>query len=427
MKNWSGYWKWEPGQIAYPETEAEVQALVLNALEFKKQIRMIGTGHSFMPLWMTDSIVLSLDRFQGLVQVDKEKCQATIKGGTKLSLLGDLLFEQGMAMENMGDIDSQSIAGTIATGTHGTGKDFGTMSTQVVALKFVNGEGELINCSLDNNPSLFKAAQVSLGLLGVIVEVTLQCVPAYRLILEHKKELLSTVLPSLQQRNGDNRNFEFYWFPYTEMAWTKTSNIAKAQADKVGLMNYVSEYVLENYAFKVLCEFAYRFPSQNVAVSKLSAATISDTSKVFHSHKIYATQRLVRFNEMEYSIPVEAHAVVFKEIVQLLNSRKFPIHFPIENRVVKGDDLPISPASGRDSAYIACHAYAKKNPKPFFKAVEEIFRAYGGRPHWGKMNTLSAKDVADLYPDLPVFLAHRAEQDPDQVFINDYFRNLFGL
>ena len=427
MKNWSQYIQWTPENILYPESELAIQQIVQGALEQSKHIRVIGSGHSFTPLCKTKGILVSLDNYQGLISVDKEKCQATVKAGTKLSTLGNLLFEQGMAMENLGDIDVQSIAGTISTGTHGTGVNFGTISTQVIALKFVNGKGEIVECSNKKNKELFKAAQVSLGALGIISEITLQCIPAYRLELQNQKENLHDVLATLKERNENNRNFEFYWFPYTATAWTKTSNIASDQPDKVNLFNYFSEYVLENYAFKLLCEWAYRFPSKNKWVSEISAATISNVRKVYHSHKVYATQRLVKFNEMEYNVPVEAHEEVLKEIVKMVNKKKFDIHFPIENRFVKGDDIYLSPAYQRHAAYIACHAYNKKDPKPYFKALEDIFRAYRGRPHWGKMHTLTAKDIANLYPEWELFLKYRRKQDPDNVFVNEYLRGLFGL
>ena len=356
MKNWAGNITWNPSEIAYPISEAAIQQIVLKAANDHKKIRIIGTGHSFTPLCKTDDVLISLDKFQGLVSTDKDKVQATVKAGTKLNYLGELLFKEGMAMENLGDIDVQSIAGTISTGTHGTGQAFGTISTQVIALRFVNGKGEIVDCSETNNRALFKAAQVSLGVLGIITQVTLQCVPAYKLALQNRKETISAVLGNLKERNDNNRNFEFFWLPYTDTTLTKTSNIvAAAEPDKINFFNYWSEYVLENYLFKLFCEYTTLFPSQNVAVSKITASSASDVKKVYYSHKIYATQRLVKFKEMEYNVPKEAYEAVFKEVVKTVNSKKFNIHFPIENRFVKGDDILMSPAYGRDSAYIACH------------------------------------------------------------------------
>ncbi|MEM9931797.1 MAG: D-arabinono-1,4-lactone oxidase, partial [Bacteroidota bacterium] len=367
MQNWAQNIHWHPSTVAYPASENAVQQVVLQAANDRKKVRVIGTGHSFTALCATDDVLVSLDAFQGLIHVDKDKCQATVKAGTKLHLLGELLFQQGMAMQNMGDIDVQSIAGTISTGTHGTGTAFGTISTQVVALRFVNGKGEIISCSETEQPSLFKAAQVGLGALGILTSITLQCVPSYKLALQNRKESLAAVLANLEERNAQNRNFEYYWMPYTEVAWTKTSNVVTdATPDKVNFFNYWTEYVLENYVFKALCEYAHWFPSQNEMVSKITAASITDVKKVYHSHKVYATQRLVKFREMEYNVPAAAYTEVWKDIRKTINSKRFNIHFPIENRWVKGDDILLSPAYGRDSAYIACHVYNKKDCQPYF-------------------------------------------------------------
>jgi FAD-linked oxidoreductase len=424
MKNWSTYHHWTPAEIASPRSEEEIQQLIRQAIEQKKKVRIIGSAHSFMPLWTTDQLLINLDQYQGLVSIDQEQQQATVRAGTKLYTLGETLFAHGLAMKNLGDIDRQSLGGTIGTGTHGTGLQFGSISTQVVKLRMVNGLGELVECSPTQNVSLFKAAQVSLGALGIITEITLQCVPAYRLALQNLKEPLDTVLQELEDRYREQRNFEFYWFPYTTSAWTKTSNIVTDQADKISWLNHFTEYFLENYAFKVFCEAAYYFPALNESVAKLSAASIAPVRKVFASHKVYATQRLVKFNEMEYSIPIAAQREVLADIRSLFERKRFPIHFPIENRVVRQDDIYLSPAQGRDSAYIACHAYAKKDPLPYFAALEEIFQAYEGRPHWGKMNTFTSEQAAEAYPYFSDFRGHRKEQDPEGLFLNDYLAKL---
>jgi FAD-linked oxidoreductase len=426
MKNWSKRIEWNPSEIAYPTSEEAIQQVIQKAIQTNKKVRIIGSAHSFNPLWVTDSILVSLDEYSGLVVSDKDNLTATVRAGTKLFELGVLLFQQGMAMENLGDIDRQSLGGTIGTGTHGTGLQLGTISTQVIALRLINGKGEIMTCSTTENVDLFKAAQVSLGALGIITEITLQCVPAYKLALENKNEPLEFVIADFKNRIKDNRNFEFYYFPHSNKAWTKSSNIIEDTPDKVNFLNYLTEYALENYAFQILCEWARWFPSQNKIVSKISAATIPNLTKVFHSHKIYATQRLVRFNEMEYNVPLEAHESVLKEMIKTVESKKFDVHFPIENRVVKGDDIYLSPAYGRDAAYIACHVYNKKDHRPYFKAMEEILLAHDGRPHWGKMHTLTANDFSKKYPKWADFQAQRKAQDPSSLFQNDYLNEVLG-
>ena len=428
MKNWAGNVIWNPSEIAYPSTEEEIQQLVIKAANDRKKIRVIGTGHSFTALCQTNDITVSLDKYQGLIKVDKDAIQATVKGGTKLNLLGNLLFKEGMAMENLGDIDVQSIAGTISTSTHGTGTAFGTVSTQVVGLRFVNGKGEIVSCSETENRELFKAAQVSMGVMGIITQITLQCVPLYKLGVITDVAPLDGTLADLQTHLDNNRNFEFFWLPYTNKVATKTSNIENtSEIDKVNFFNYWSEYVIENYLFMGICEFGRWFPSKTQGIAKLTANLISYSKKINYSHKIYATPRLVKFTEMEYNVPADAYQDVMKEVVKVVNSGKFNMHFPIENRWVKGDDILMSPANGRDSAYIACHVYSNKDNGPYFKAMEEIFRAYDGRPHWGKMNKLSPVVIADIYPQFDTFMKHRAQQDPDNLFVSNYLDKLLGV
>ena len=288
----------------------------------------------------------------------------------------------------------------------------------------MNGQGEIVECSEHTNKDLFKAAQVSLGSLGIITQITLQCVPAYKLELINEKGKLSEVLKYYLEINKKNRNFEFYWFPQTEYVMTKISNVATDKADKVGLSTFFQEYVLENMAFKLLCEFAYFFPKKNKWVSDFSAKAVGRSRKVFHSHKVYATPRLVKFNEMEYNVPIEAYEDVMKEVVSCLSKNNFPVHFPIENRFVKGDDIYLSPAYNRDSAYIACHVYYKKPYKAYFKALENIFKSFEGRPHWGKLHTLKGEELRSRYPRFDQFLKHRKEQDPQNIFVSPYLQDL---
>lgn len=427
MKNWAGNVDLQSNQIVYPSTESEIQQAIINAANQRQQVRVIGTGHSFSALCQTKDVLLSLDKYQGLIAVDKDQCLATVKAGTKLKLLGELLWKEGLAMENMGDIDAQSIAGTISTGTHGTGTSFGTISTQIVALKIINAHGEIKRCSPTENPNLFKAAQVSLGALGVITEITLRCIPSYKLLIKNRKEKLTSVLDSIAERNEQNRNFEYYWFPYTDTVWTKTTNVAESgDPDKDSYFNYLSELLVENYSFKAICEWARMFPSQNKMVAKLSAQSVPTVDKLNFSHRVFATMRLVKFKEMEYNVPADAYQDVMKEVVKLVNSKNYNIHFPIENRWVKEDDIYMSPAYGRKSAYIACHVYHKKDGTAYFGDLETIFKKYDGRPHWGKIHTLTGEDVRDRYPMFDAFNTLRKKEDPDGMFLNPHLKRIFA-
>lgn len=426
MKNWSGLLEWNPQEIAYPASEEEIVNVIKRAADSGLRIRTIGSGHSFTPLCQTEEILLSLDKHQGIIAVDPETKIVRVKAGTKIRALNEALAAVGLALENMGDIDVQSIAGAISTGTHGTGIQFGNLCTQIVALRFVNGVGELVACSRSEHPDLFRAAVLSLGALGVLTEVSLRCVPAYNLELKVEKRKLEAVRNTFLEINKQNRHFEFYWFPNTAYVMTKELNISNQPVNKDSTAEYLQEMLLENYAFKLVCELSCKIPSLTNRLSGIAAATISEFKKCKPSHRVFSTQRIVRFNEMEYNVPIEAYAEVSREIERWVAKHNRKIVFPLENRFVKGDDLYLSPAYQRDSAYIAVHAYHKKDHKAYFAGLEDIFRAYNGRPHWGKMHTQSQEELQQRYPEFETFQRIRETHDPQGLFMNPYLQSLFG-
>lgn len=425
-RNWSGSVTARPEAIRYPTTLDEVVAIVREARARGATVRAVGAGHSFTPLAQTDGVLVSLARYAGLEAVDPAARQATVRAGTTIRALGELLRAHGLAQENLGDVDAQSIAGAICTGTHGTGITLGSLSTQVVGLTLVSGTGELVRCSEQQHRELFKAAQLSLGALGIIVSVTLQLVPAFRLAYTWRRKPLARALERLEAERDANRNFELYWFPYSPWALVKRMNLAEGPARARPLLRRLNDLALENGAFWALSEVARRFPAASPRVAAICGALISGGRDVNHSHRVFASPRLVRFNEMEYSLPAARMAEAVRAIDARIRRERFQVHFPIECRYVRGDDIFLSPASGRDSAYIAVHMYRGMPYRPYFDAVERIFRALGGRPHWGKLHTLGAAELRELYPDWPRFLAARRQLDPDGVFQNGYLQGLLG-
>ncbi|NBA84917.1 FAD-binding protein [Emticicia sp. CRIBPO] len=423
MSNWSGSVRYTPSQIFSPSSEDELVKIVRNCIDLKKKIRIIGSGHSFTRLCETDQVLISLDHYKGIVSVNKEAREITVKAGTKIYEFGDLSHQLGLAQENLGDIDRQSMAGSISTGTHGTGIGFGNISTQVTAIRFVNGKGEVVNCSETDNHDIFKATQISLGSFGIILELTFRLTESYKLEFTSGKENLFDVLGRYDEINKTTRNFEFYWFPHTETVQTKYSNVSEKEAkdNKLGLW---FDNVMENHLFNAVSFPTRYIPSLSSSVAKLSAALSGTSSKVNWSHKVYALPRTVLFNEMEYNVPYEAFADVKKEVVRVFKDRKFDVHFPTENRFVKGDDIWLSPAYQRQSAYIAFHVYKGNPHQHYFKVMEDICRSYDGRPHWGKMHTLQAADFQKIYPKWEDFQAVRKTQDPEGIFLSDYLREV---
>jgi FAD-linked oxidoreductase len=339
-------------------------------------------------------------------------------------MLGDQLLKRGLAQENLGDIDVQSIAGAISTGTHGTGARFGSIATQVVGLTLVTASGEVIQCSETERPDIFKAAQVSLGALGVIAEVTLRVVPAKRLRFVSRRERVDDVLANLERYKQENSHFEFFWMPYTPWAQVKFLNETDDPPSKTNLFGTLNKIVLENGLYWVLSETARIARPTTRTISRVSAMGIATVSETDYSHRLFATPRAVKFQEMEYNIPAADFLAVLAEIRAVMKREKFNVHFPIECRFVQSDDIWLSPAYQRESAYIAIHMYKGMPYERYFRAIEPIYQPYGGRPHWGKMHTLDAATLATRYPRWDDFRRVRAALDPDGVFLNDYLRRL---
>ncbi|MBE3567804.1 MAG: FAD-binding protein [Thermogemmatispora sp.] len=429
-QNWSGTVACRP-EIIQPASLEELARTVAECARAGRRLRVAGAGHSFTPLVESDDVLLSLDHLQGLEKVDRERGTAVVLAGTRLGRLGELLLAHGLAQENLGDIDVQSIAGAISTGTHGTGLRFGSLSTQVVALTLVTASGDLIECSEEENRDLFKAAQVSLGALGVIAKVTLRVVPARPLHYIGRRASLEDCLNNLERYRQENEHFEFFWFPYTpwvQAKWINTTEEAVRQSSRWGrLWSNLNQLVLENGVFWLLSEANRLVPTLSATVSRISALGVASVDEIDYPHRIFATPRLVRFVEMEYSLPADQLRPVLEEIRACIEEQRFKVHFPVECRFVKGDDIWLSPAYGRDSAYVAVHMYKGMEYKPYFRHVEAIFRRYEGRPHWGKIHTRRPEELAALYPRWHDFRRLRAQLDPQGIFLNPYLRELFAV
>jgi FAD-linked oxidoreductase len=424
-QNWSGSVRSRPREIARPETVDDLAKLIGRLGRDQRQVRVVGSGHSFTPLVATDDVLVSLDRLQGILSVDQAAGTVEVLGGTQLKHLGDALLSHSLAQENLGDIDVQSIAGAISTGTHGTGIHFGNLSTQVVGLTLVDASGSLVECSEDRDADLFKAAQVSIGALGVIARVRLRVVPASRHLYQVRREELTHCLANLERSQQENRHFEFFWLPYTRYVQAKFLNQTDAPASKGTVWGTLNRIVLENWVYWVLSESCRLVPGVTKSVARLSGEAISPVQEVDFSHRLFATPRMVRFQEMEYSLPAEQFTSALTEIKSCIEKNRFNVHFPIECRFVRADDIWLSPAYQRDSAYIAVHMYRGMPYREYFEHVEAIFRRYRGRPHWGKMHTRTAAELAELYPRWEDFRRIRRSLDPDGLFLNDYLRSIF--
>lgn len=426
-QNWAGNVQCSPSEILRPETEAQIVEIIAAASAGGRRVRIAGNGHSFTALNSTKDSMIVLDHLQGLISLDGEKKQATAWAGTSIKNMNRILFEKGFNLINLGDIDVQSIAGATATGTHGTGMQFGNVSSQMSAFTLATADGELLECSRTQNADIFDAGRVSLGSLGIVTKMTMDIVPAYKLEYVAKKAKLQETLDRLEEYNANNRNFEFYWFPYTNIVQNKFSNESTAPVKDNQMMRYLNQHIMENGFFGLLCNVGSNFSGSYAALSKIVGFGATSERKINHSHLIYATPRNVRFKEMEYNIPLEHFKEAMLRIVKKIHSEHYRVYFPVECRFVKGDDILLSPSYGRDSAYLAFHVDARTPHNPYFRDIENILMEYGGRPHWGKMHNRKADNLATAYPMWEQFLQIRKQLDPQGMFANDYVKEIFGI
>lgn len=426
--NWARTAACSPSEILKPRSEGEVLDIVRRTAEAGKTLRPVGSGHSFTPLAQTNQAMLDLSGMSGLISADKATQRANAWAGTRLYDLTRLLHSEGLAPENLGDIDVQTLAGAVSTGTHGTGISFGNLATQVSAITLANGKGELVLCSENTHPEWYQAGRISLGAMGVLTQMELRLVPSSHMEYVSVAAHIDETLDKLDEHISGNRNFEFYWFPYTQTAQLKFINETQAPIADNPVMRFLNKQVIENNVFFALSEIGHHFPGTTKQMAKACTLGLTRERIVNFAHRIYATQRLVRFNEMEYNIPIAAFKTVFKQLVARMEEKNYPIFFPWECRFVRGDDQWLSPAYGRDSAYIAIHTYHKyKGAEAFFRDMESIFREHEGRPHWGKMHYRRASDFAQIYPKWDDFLHVRETFDPKGIFLNPYLREIFGV
>jgi len=350
-----------------------------------------------------------------------------VQSGITLGALSAHLAEHGLAMENLGDIDAQTLAGALCTATHGTGARLPNISAQVAELVLVLADGSSLRCAPDADPEVFRAARVSLGALGVIAEVTLRCVPAFTLRGVDTPRPLAQTLDRFEERSLGNDHFEFYVFPHVDIALTRTNNRTDAPPrPRARALAYANDVLLTNHAFGLCCRLGRRMPARIPQINRLVTRLAGSSARVDHSDRIFASPRLVRFTEMEYALPRELTPEAVRRVLALVPAREFAVPFPIEVRTVAPDDAFLSTASGRESGFVAVHMFEGMSFEPYFRAVEEVMIELRGRPHWGKRHFQTADTLRGRYPDWDRFQSVRARLDPHGRFANDYTDRVLG-
>ncbi len=390
-------------------------------------MRVAGSGHSFTETALTDGVMLRVEALSGVLDADPQTGLVKVGGGTVLADLNEELARLGLAMENLGDIDRQTISGAISTGTHGTGSRLRNISAQVEGLELVLADGSVRHLSAATHGELLRAARVGVGALGAISAVTLRCVPAFTLLRVDAPHPREEVLDAFDERADAHEHFELFTFPYSDLALVLERNrTSESPRPRGRAAAYLNDVVLENWALGLLAGTGRAMPRTIPALSRLAGRLASGSRTSDRSDRVFANERRVRFTEMEYGVPREHGPEAVRRVVEWVRSNRYPVFFPIEMRVAAGDDAYLSPSYERDTAYIAVHQYRGMEWRPYFEAVEAIMDSYGGRPHWGKRHFQTAATLAERYPAWDDFQRARDTVDPGRTFANAYTDRVLG-
>jgi FAD-linked oxidoreductase len=426
-QNWSGDQTCSPVAIEQPRSIEELSAAVVRAAGKGLRVRAVGAGHSFSEIACSDDVLVQLDGLTDVLDVDASSGVVRVQAGITIRALSRRLETHGLAMENLGDIDVQSVAGAISTATHGTGARLPNISAQVAELKLVLADGSTLVCDAERDPDVFRAARVGLGVLGVIAEVTLRCVPAFALHGVDAPAPLGETLDRFEALALENDHFEFFVFPYCETALTRKNNrTAEPPRPRGQLAAYANDILLTNHAFGLICRLGRLLPGGIPQLNRLVTCLAGSGERVDRSAAIFASPRLVRFTEMEYALPRERTAEAVRRVLAMVEQRGLAVPFPIEVRTVAPDDALLSTAAGRDSGFVAVHMFEGMEWRPYFEAVETIMDELGGRPHWGKRHFQTAATLRARYPEWDRFQAVRARLDPRGVFGNAWTDRVLG-
>jgi len=425
--NWAGDERCSPTALRRPASTEELAAAVASAGREGLRVRVAGSGHSFSDIACSEGLLLSMERMTGVLDVDASGGLVRVQAGITIRELSRRLAAHGLALENLGDIDAQTVAGAISTATHGTGARLRNLSSQTVELALVLADGSTLACSAERDPEVFRAASVGLGALGAIAEVTLRCVPAFTLHGVDAPAPLAETLERFEELVLGNDHFEFFVFPHARTALTRTNNrTERAPRPRGRLSAYANDVLLTNHAFGLCCRAGRRMPRRIPQINRLVTRLAGRTERVDTSAAIFASPRLVRFTEMEYALPREHTPQAVHAVMELVERKGFAVPFPIEVRAVAPDDAFLSTAAGRESGFVAVHMYRGMAWEPYFRAVEAIMDELGGRPHWGKRHFQTATTLRERYPDWDRFQAVRARLDPQGTFANAWTDRVLG-
>jgi L-gulono-1,4-lactone dehydrogenase len=432
-QNWSGLESAEPRTVLTPRSPEGVVAAVVSARESGSTVKMVGTGHSFTGIARPGDVMLLPDLLSGIVSVDWQAMTVTAYAGTPLRVLNTELERLGLSLHNMGDIAVQTLAGAVSTGTHGTGGVVASIAAQLAGLQLVTGTGELLDASPTTNPEVFEHARIGLGALGILTTVTFAVEPLFVLEAHEQPMSWNEALGSFDEMVADSHHTDMYWFPHTDRLLVKRNHrldVDVSEAQPLSrVRGYIDDDLLSNTVFGALTTVANRAPNVIPRLNQLSSRALSARTYSDVAHRVFTSPRRVVFREMEYAVPREAGLDALREARRIIDGSDWRISFPVEIRVTPADDIPLSTSYGRDSFYLAFHTHHRSDWRThaaYLEAMETMLCSYDGRPHWGKLHTRTARDLAPAYPHFADFLALRDGLDPDRLFVNPYLRRVLG-
>lgn len=418
-QNWSGVQRAQPSARPMPASEAELAALLKRS---SGEVRVAGAGHSFTALVPTPGTLVSLDKLSGIVRIDKAAMTATVHAGTRLGTLARALDAEGLALPNLPDIDAQTLAGAIATGTHGTGAQLPAVHDGVVGARLVRPDGQVVELAGPRDADALAAVRVSLGSLGVVSQLTLRVVPAFNLQRKVWLQPIDDLLRDAPALAAKHRHFEMFVLPFTGYAAGVMHEVY--EGNDMLLPSSAEDTMLAD--LRRLRDWLGRFPALRTwAAQRFIDPQLTEEARE-RAHRLLSTVRSSRFNETEWHVPAENGIACLRQVIDAVQQHN-EAFYPIEFRWVRGDGAWLSPFHGRDSCSIALHAAAGEAHDYTVQIGARVCHAHGGRPHWGKMHPLTAATLAPLYPRWRDFLALRQSFDPQGRMLNAHLRSLFGL
>ncbi|WP_230194428.1 D-arabinono-1,4-lactone oxidase [Streptomyces coriariae] len=429
-RNWGGNVAARPVREVTPASVDELAVAVRRAAEDGLTVKAVGTGHSFTSIAATDGVLIRPQLLTGIRNIDRDNMTVTVEAGTPLKRLNLALAREGLSLTNMGDIMEQTVSGATSTGTHGTGRESASIAAQIKGLELVTADGSVLTCSekgTEEERTLFAAARIGLGALGIVTAITFAVEPIFLLTAREEPMPFDKVLADFDELWAENEHFEFYWFPHTGSTNTKRNNRSAGPRKPVSqVSSWIEDEFLSNGVFQVAQWVGQAVPATIPTIAQVSSKALSARTYTDIPYKVFTSPRRVRFLEMEYAVPREAVTETLRELKAMLDRSGLRVSFPVEVRTAPADDIALSTASGRDSAYIAVHMVKGTPYQGYFTAAERIFTAHEGRPHWGKVHTRDAEYFAGVYPRFGEFTALRDRLDPDRLFQNDYLRRVLG-